>query len=106
MSAKPHSPAERPRRRGRPAANDEKLVQAALRCLQSKGYARTTARDLVEASGTNLASIGYHFGSKEALLNEAVARTLALWTASVEQEMFAAESAGLEIGRASCRERV
>ena len=88
--------AETPPRRGRPAANREKLLHAALRLLGTKGYARTTARDLVEESGTNLASIGYHFGSKEALLNEAIARTLALWTASVEQEMFTGEPAGLE----------
>src|SRR3954467_2057695 len=48
------------------------LLVAARHCLETKGYARTTARDLVAESGTNLASIGYHFGSKEALLNEAI----------------------------------
>lgn len=36
-----------------------------------RGYARTTVRDIVAASGTYLASIGYHYGSKEALLNQA-----------------------------------
>jgi len=36
------------------------------------GYARTTARDIVNASGANLASIGYHYGSKAALMNAAV----------------------------------
>lgn len=50
----------------------EQLLSAARQCLEQRGYARTTARDLVAASGTNLASIGYHFGSKEALLNEAM----------------------------------
>lgn len=43
-----------------------------MACLREKGYAHTTARDLVEASGTNLGAIGYHFGSKEALLNQAI----------------------------------
>jgi AcrR family transcriptional regulator len=46
----------------------EALLSAARRCLIERGYARTTARDLVAESGTNLASIGYHFGSKDALL--------------------------------------
>lgn len=32
------------------------------------------------ASGTNLASIGYHFGSKEALLNEAIVEAFADYT--------------------------
>ena len=52
----------------------DQLVKGAIKCLQTKGYARTTARDIATASGANLASIGYHFGSKEALLNEAMIR--------------------------------
>ncbi|MEV5878447.1 TetR/AcrR family transcriptional regulator [Streptomyces sp. NPDC052101] len=50
----------------------EDLLVGAKRCLIEKGYARTTTRDIVAASGTNLASIGYHYGSKEALLNKAL----------------------------------
>ncbi|WP_129667542.1 TetR/AcrR family transcriptional regulator [Phytoactinopolyspora endophytica] len=50
----------------------EDLLEGAKRCLYEKGYARTTARDIVAASSTNLGSIGYHFGSKEALLNSAL----------------------------------
>jgi AcrR family transcriptional regulator len=50
----------------------EDLLDGAKRCLFEKGYARTTARDIVAASGTNLASIGYHYGSKENLLNAAL----------------------------------
>ncbi|GAA1227852.1 hypothetical protein GCM10009676_07730 [Prauserella halophila] len=38
------------------------------------------ARDLVAASGTNLASIGYHFGSKAGLLNAAIATVFEEWT--------------------------
>lgn len=54
----------------------EKLVLGAIQCLKDKGYARTTARDIAAASGANLASIGYHFGSKDALLDEALIRIL------------------------------
>ena len=50
----------------------EDLLAGAVACLREKGYARTTARDIVAASGTNLGSIGYHYGSLEALLNAAV----------------------------------
>ncbi|GGS64091.1 TetR family transcriptional regulator [Streptomyces tanashiensis] len=49
----------------------EDLLEGAKRCLLEKGYRRTTARDIVAASGTNLASIGYHYGSKDALLQQA-----------------------------------
>ncbi|GAA1904804.1 TetR/AcrR family transcriptional regulator [Streptantibioticus ferralitis] len=57
----------------------EDLLEGAKRCLREKGYARTTARDIVAASGTNLASIGYHYGSKEALLNAALMQTVEEW---------------------------
>ncbi|MFJ8201207.1 TetR/AcrR family transcriptional regulator [Streptomyces sp. NPDC096152] len=49
----------------------EDLLDGAKRCLLAKGFVRTTARDIVKESGTNLASIGYHYGSKDALLVQA-----------------------------------
>ena len=69
--------------------NREKLLRAAIVCLRERGYAGTTARDLVAESGANLASIGYHFGGKEALLNEALAETTRAWARSIEEEVFA-----------------
>ncbi|MFC5596939.1 TetR/AcrR family transcriptional regulator [Deinococcus cellulosilyticus] len=57
----------------------DRLIAAAKQCLAEKGYANTTARDLVAASGTNLASIGYHFGSKEQLLNTALMKNYEEW---------------------------
>ncbi|MFI7226351.1 TetR/AcrR family transcriptional regulator [Nonomuraea angiospora] len=50
----------------------DKLLLAARDCLLTKGYAHTTVRDLVAASGANQASINYHFGSKEQLLTRAL----------------------------------
>ncbi|WP_405923894.1 TetR/AcrR family transcriptional regulator [Streptomyces sp. NBC_00035] len=49
----------------------EDLLEGAKRCLLEKGFVRTTARDIVKESGTNLASIGYHYGSKDKLLADA-----------------------------------
>jgi AcrR family transcriptional regulator len=59
--------------------NREDLLAAAKRCLFEKGYARTTARDIAAASGVSLAAIGYHFGSKEALLNAARIQVIGEW---------------------------
>jgi AcrR family transcriptional regulator len=61
------------------AGHRERLLETAIVCLREQGYARTTARDLVAASGTNLASIGYHFGSKERLLNAALTEAFRRW---------------------------
>ncbi|MBD0690425.1 TetR/AcrR family transcriptional regulator [Streptomyces sp. CBMA123] len=52
--------------------NREDLMAGAKHCLYEKGYGRTTARDIATASGVSLAAIGYHFGSKDALLNAAM----------------------------------
>jgi AcrR family transcriptional regulator len=57
----------------------EDLLAGAKRCLHGRGWARTTARDIVAASGTNLASIGYHFGSKDALLTLALQEEIDEW---------------------------
>ena len=56
--------------------NREALVEGAKACLLEKGYSRTTARDIATAAGVSLAAIGYHFGSKETLLNEALRELL------------------------------
>ncbi|MEV6326778.1 TetR/AcrR family transcriptional regulator [Streptomyces sp. NPDC051909] len=61
----------------------EDLLEGAKRCLLEKGYGRTTARDVVAASGTNLASIGYHYGSKDALLQQAFLALTEEWGESV-----------------------
>lgn len=58
----------------------EQLLTAARRLLEERGYAHITARDLVAESDTNLASIGYHFGSKAALLNAAIESAFEDWT--------------------------
>ncbi|MCX5375666.1 TetR/AcrR family transcriptional regulator [Streptomyces sp. NBC_00091] len=57
----------------------EDLLEGAKKCLVEKGFARTTARDIVGASGTNLASIGYHYGSKDALLTQAFIALMQEW---------------------------
>lgn len=67
----------------------EQLLAGARTCLIERGYAHTTARDIAAASGANLASIGYHFGSKDALLNAAVVELVEEWgdriTGAVEE---------------------
>jgi AcrR family transcriptional regulator len=63
----------------------ERLLEGAKRCLYEKGYGQTTARDIVAASGTNLASIGYHFGTKEVLLNAAVIEAIDEWGEELER---------------------
>jgi AcrR family transcriptional regulator len=60
-----------------------RLLEAARTLLRERSYGNITARDLVAASDTNLGSIGYHFGSKEALLNEAIGLALEEWAEAI-----------------------
>ena len=66
--------------------NREALLEGAKRCLLEKGYAKTTARDIADAAGVSLAAIGYHYGSKESLLEQAFMVAMEEWFADDEAE--------------------
>ena len=72
----------------------EDLLEGAKRCLYEKGYARTTARDIVAASGTNLGSIGYHYGSTQALMNAAMLGAMQDWGDAVAAALAAGGDTG------------
>jgi AcrR family transcriptional regulator len=72
-----------------------KLLQAAQELLREREYGNITARDLVAASDTNLGSIGYHFGSKEALLNEAIGIALEQWAETIGRAIRSDGAGGL-----------
>jgi AcrR family transcriptional regulator len=80
----------------------EQLLAAARRLLEQRGYAHITARDLVAESGTNLASIGYHFGSKAGLLNAAIEAAFEDWAEQLAALVMADPAATpIERGRAT-----
>jgi AcrR family transcriptional regulator len=83
--------------------NREDLLAGAKRCLLEKGYSNTTARDIAAASGVSLAAIGYHFGSKDALMNEAMFQAMGEWGDELEK---AFREAGPELDAAQRFQRV
>ncbi|MCK7624442.1 TetR/AcrR family transcriptional regulator [Streptomyces sp. RS10V-4] len=52
--------------------NREDLLAGAKKCLIERGWGRTTVRDIAAAAGVSHAAIGYHFGSRDALLTQAL----------------------------------
>lgn len=52
--------------------NREDLLAGARQVIIERGVAKATAREIATAAGVSLAAIGYHFGSKEQLLTEAL----------------------------------
>ena len=77
------------------------IVEAALETLKTKGFARTSAREIARAGDFNQALIFYHFGSVEKLLlavvDETSARRMAVYRPAIESR---ADAARVRRGRA------
>lgn len=56
--------------------NREDLLAGARKVIVERGVAKATARDIASAAGVSLAAIGYHFGSKDHLITEALSDAL------------------------------
>ncbi|TCP56764.1 TetR family transcriptional regulator [Tamaricihabitans halophyticus] len=69
------------------------LLAGARKCLVEKGYQHTTARDIAAVSGSHLASIGYHFGSKDALMNLAALEAQDEWGGRISEAVSASARA-------------
>src|SRR5690242_9494422 len=52
----------------------ERLLDAAEQLIADQGYSGTSLRQIISAAGANLASVHYHFGSKEELLDAVILR--------------------------------
>ncbi|KZS55307.1 TetR/AcrR family transcriptional regulator [Mycobacterium ostraviense] len=68
-----------------PRSNRDKLLDGALACIRERGYGNTSSRDIARAAGVNVASINYHFGGKEALLDDALSRCFSTWNVRVRE---------------------
>jgi AcrR family transcriptional regulator len=68
-------------------SNRSELIEGTLRCLERLPPQRVTARAIADESGANLASITYHFGSKDELVTEAVITGLDRWLAEIARRL-------------------
>lgn len=66
-----------------------RLREAAEELLLERGQAATTLRDITDRAGANVASVSYHFGSKDALLAEVFRSVLEEATAIQQARMEA-----------------
>jgi len=64
------------------------LLDAAEHLFGERGFRGTSVRAITDLAGANLAAVGYHFGSKSALLAAVVRRVL--------EPILAAQSGGLD----------
>ena len=71
------------------------LLDTAERLFAEHGIDATSLRTITSEAAANLAAVHYHFGSKDGLIQEVFAR-----------RFDPLNEDRLQIGRASCRERV
>jgi len=55
----------------------QRIIDAAARLFSAEGFAATSLRQITAEAGVNLAAVNYHFGSKENLHLELIARAVA-----------------------------
>lgn len=73
--------------------NREDLLAGARQVILEHGVGKATAREIAKAAGVSLAAIGYHFGSKEQLITEALTQSLGTGIGDA-MESIVAEHAG------------
>jgi len=79
-----------------PPSHRKQILEAAIECVQTRGVAGTTTRDIAAAAGASLASIPYHFGSKDALMDAALLKAIRRYTVHLEGQAFAGDAPPLQ----------
>jgi len=74
------------------SSNRQALLEGALQCIEERGYAEVTTRQIAETANANVSSIAYHFGSKDALIAEALSEGFRRWLAGFVAEAGKAPS--------------
>ena len=71
-----------------------RILDVAERLFVEHGFEATSLRMITQQAEVNLAAVNYHFGSKDALLQQAVIRRLAPWNRRCIEELDALEASG------------
>lgn len=50
----------------------EKIIRVAMDIIAEEGFQNITVRKIAAKAGVNIAAVNYHFGSKDAVINEAL----------------------------------
>jgi AcrR family transcriptional regulator len=73
-----------------------RILDAAESLFGERGFVGTSLRALTDAAGVNVASVNYHFGSKEGLLRAVVRRAMASVNADRERMLDELQASGGE----------
>jgi AcrR family transcriptional regulator len=71
-----------------------RLLEATIACIQERGRAGATSREIAAEAEANLGSIGYYFGSKDELVDQALVTACERWTGYLLDNGFASAPDG------------
>jgi AcrR family transcriptional regulator len=98
------SPLSTPARLDRAERTRSRVLDAAAHAFASAGFSRTTVEQIASTAGVSKAIVYHHFGSKEAVLEALLERTLADWArVSILDDYLAAGSGVLDAFERSLR---
>ncbi len=97
VKSRPVTPSDDRENRGE---TRDQILEAARKALIREGYERITTRRIAEEAGVNIATLHYHFGTKEALLAEAARYSLNRIEQQLRHIIEAAPNAREAISRA------
>ena len=83
------TPVSRDKRRESGAQSRDRILSAAKRLISRHGAAGVSLRDVTDAANVNIASVSYHFGSKDVLFRAAVDEALRTIARSHERSLRA-----------------
>ncbi|UCG79028.1 MAG: TetR family transcriptional regulator [Nitrospirota bacterium] len=81
-----------------PQDTKTKILDSAESLFSQKGFKGTSMREITSRADVNLASVNYHFGSKEALLEEVIKRRILPINEIRERKLLDIESSSAETG--------
>lgn len=71
----------------------EKILNAAYKCLASKGYAEVSLREIADEAGVALSQLHYYFGNKKELFRAVIKKMIKKYLQEVEYHLKKEETA-------------
>ncbi|SHF86554.1 transcriptional regulator, TetR family [Caldanaerobius fijiensis DSM 17918] len=71
----------------------QKILNAACKCISSKGYANVSLRDIAEEAGVVLSQLNYYFGNKEGLFTEVIKMMMNKYLSEINKALNIGETA-------------
>ena len=79
-------------------ATVQRILDTAVELFAKQGFEQVSVRDITTAAGVNLASVNYHFGSRDALVQAVAERYLTPLCRDMERQLDDFEASGDTLG--------